>query len=163
MGIDGMINDNNSWLSNKIFGDEKMKCRRPVFPSTVLSLLLAFLLSPLTAAAANQLVEVYHHQDMEGKARLELNISEPVPASIIISLNLPPQFAILEAAPPVKKHSKKDNEVKWLLKDLQPGRHQITYRLSSPLPPEQFECIVQYRDPRTGEMVSRKISSDSAP
>jgi len=139
-----------------------MKCSLPVLSSTVLSLLLGFLLFVLPAAA-NQLVEVYHHQDKEGKARLELNISEPVPASIIISLNLPPQFDVLDSTPPVKKHSKKDNEVKWLLKDLQPGRHVITYLLSSPLPPEQFECIVQYRDPRTGQMISQQINPNSAP
>ena len=120
-------------------------------------LVISLLLLSQTNASADELITATQPMQENGGVILQLAVSEPPPASIIVSLSLLPPVEILNASPAAKKYNAEKNKAKWLLKDLKPGSYAIHYQLSMPVSPAQVDCAVQYRDPRNGEMISKKV------
>ena len=110
------------------------------------------------AAAADPLVTAHYSQQRANAGMLQLAIAAPAPSPVIVSLNLPEGSDIVSASPGFKKRSKKNRQVKWLLKDVRPGSTTISFELSGPLSFSQLNCIVQYMDPAQGRMVTLKVT-----
>jgi len=127
-----------------------------IYPfSFLLAVILLFITQ--TGVASAESVTATHVIQGEGNVMLQLAVSDPPPASIIISLHLTPPVEILHANPPFTKYDSQKNEAKWLLKDVKAGTHEISYRLSPPFSSDQVDCDIRYRDPRTGAMITQKV------
>lgn len=89
---------------------------------------------------------------------LQLTIAAPAPSSVIVSLTLPEGYDIVAANPEFKKRSKRSREIKWLLKEVSPGKRTITFELSGPFSFAQLHCLVQYMPPGNGKMITIRAS-----
>lgn len=109
------------------------------------------------SAGAAPLVSVRYIPQKATAGRLELTVGSPAPSSVIVSLALPPGYDMLAANPGLKKRSKKSREIKWLLKEVVPGKRSISFELSAPFSFSQLHCIVQYMEPGDGKMITLRV------
>jgi hypothetical protein len=110
------------------------------------------------SAGAVPLVSAHYTQQDASAGRLQLNIAAPAPSSVIVSLTLPEGSDILSASPDFKKRSKRPQEIKWLLKEVAPGKRTISFKLSAPFSFSQLHCIVQYMEPGDGKMITLQVT-----
>jgi hypothetical protein len=110
------------------------------------------------AVGAAPLVSAHYTQQNASAGMLQLKIAAPAPSSVIVSLTLPVGSDILSASPDFKKRSKRPQEIKWLLKDVTPGKRTISFKLSAPFSFSQLHCIVQYMEPGDGKMITLQVT-----
>ena len=111
---------------------------------------------PVASAAAN--VQGRYLEKKGAKIRIELTVSSPAPALIIVLQNLPGGVQVIEAAPESKLADPGRGQVKWLLSGLAAGRHQLELQLDRPAAAQAGSGEIRYRDPVDGKMVSVPIS-----
>lgn len=112
---------------------------------------------PASAGAA-PLVSASYTQQKPTAGTIQLAITAPAPSSVIVSLTLPEGSDIVSASPGFKKRSRKAREIKWLLKDVAPGKRTISFELSAPFSFSRLHCIVQYMKPGNGKMITQRVT-----
>lgn len=112
-----------------------------------------FGISSPTFSHASQLVECRYLKVQGQEIQVEVNISSPPPATVIIIQNLPADVSITHSSPPVKKFNRKQGEAKWLLKGIKPGTTKIAMHLDRPISPPEISGEIRYKDPVTGGMI----------
>ncbi len=88
---------------------------------------------------------------------LELTISAPPPATIIVKQKLPAGVTIIKSQPPIKSYNKKHRVAKWLLNNVRPGRLRISFTLSRVVRRDKITAEIRCIDPATGTMITMAI------
>lgn len=117
----------------------------------------AWCLAHAGSAGAAPLVAARYAPRNANAGVLQLTIAAPAPSMIIVSLTLPQGYDILGARPTFKKRSRKSRQIKWLLKEVTPGKRAISFQLSAPFSFSQLHCIVQYMEPGDEKMITLKV------
>lgn len=86
---------------------------------------------------------------------LNMQISSPAPANLIVEQNISPQNVIISSSPRAKKSSR--GKLKWLFRNTDHGQFSISIKLQSPLQ-GRINAVVRYRDPDSGNFIESQIS-----
>ena len=86
----------------------------------------------------------------------EVTVGKPAPASLIVEQSLSQKNKIKEASPQPQKISA-SGKVKWLVKNIKPGKKQFTIKLASPLQ-GSVKGVVRYRDPSSGKFLEMNVT-----
>jgi len=123
------------------------------------SLLFVVILSTLiicqTTVAAKSLVTGQYSSSSGKQIVLNLQISNPAPANLIVEQLVPPENVILSSSPRAQKSS--HGKLKWLFRNTSRGQFSISINLKSPLQ-GMVSAVVRYRDPISGNFVESHIS-----
>lgn len=122
-----------------------------------LLLLLALISLPLPAAAKEAVLGRYLSKGGQ-EIKIELEVSAPAPALVIIIQNLPSGVAVTGSSPEAKLAEPGQGLVKWLLSGLAPGKQLLQLKLDKAVEARALSGEIRYRDPATGNMVSWKIA-----
>ncbi len=87
-----------------------------------------------------------------------LKIRAPAPNTIIITLHLPANTAVVSARPAFAKAQPQHGEVNWLLSRVQPGNVKIWCKLNKNVKVSEIIASVRYKNPQTGKMEEDMIS-----
>lgn len=90
------------------------------------------------------------------KIVLALSVRSPAPSSLIVEQYISPGNSVISTSPPAKKVNKKNGKIKWLFRNISPGRLTITTLLQRPLK-GTVNTFVRYRDPATGQYIEKNI------
>lgn len=88
---------------------------------------------------------------------LEITIGSPTPGSLILIQHLPPGTAPASADPPYKKFNALKGEVRWLLRNVQPGSIIVQLKLGAPVKPDQVSAEIRCMDPTTGKPETTQV------
>ncbi len=122
-------------------------------PILVLSFFCLFPNQALCAQVSGDLKALSGH-----KIQIILDIKTPAPNTIIITLHLPADTAVVSAQPAIAKAQPRQGEVNWLLSHVQPGKLRILCRLNKEVKISELIASVRYKNPQTGKMEEDMIS-----
>ena len=132
-----------------IFKEKKAMVSRGTL---VLVLILSMLVWPLFAGAGELVSGRYH--DLGGnEIRVELTITSPAPASIILIQSLPRGVKVIASSPELKKYSPGKGQAKWLFRKVPAGKMAVTVTLDRSVDKGEISGEIRYRD-AAGKMVS---------
>lgn len=117
---------------------------------------LFFIILYLTAAsygfAGTQPVTANFSQKNGKNITVQLLVQKHITGSVIFTLSLPRGVNLLESDPPAGKYDRAERELKWLLRGLSPGSHEIKLHLSSDIPANHLNAEIRYLNPVTGKL-----------
>ena len=87
-----------------------------------------------------------------------LTIQSPPPVAFIVLQQIPDDVKILAASPAPSGFQQKGGTVKWLFKRPVAGSVILSLQLSRQVPESQLLGEISYRDPRSGALITKKIS-----
>ena len=87
-----------------------------------------------------------------------LTIQEPPPAAFIVQQQIPQGVKMTAADPAPSGLQQEGGVIKWLFKRPQPGSVILTLQLSKQVMESQLAGEISYRHPRSGALITRKIS-----
>lgn len=87
---------------------------------------------------------------------LEVSIKKPAPSSIIVEQTISPKNKIKNVSPKPQKIGGK-GKVKWLIKNVRPGRQRFTIKLAQPLS-GSVRGYIRYKDPASGKFSEMSIT-----
>ncbi len=109
-------------------------------------------------ALAEDLVSCRYLQSAGSEIVLEVEVLAPPPPTLIVVQHLPPGTPIGKASPRYKRYDRASGEAKWLLKGIRAGRLIMSLQLEQPLAAGAISGEIRYKDPRTGGMVTMRMS-----
>lgn len=109
-------------------------------------------------ALAKDLVSCRYRIATGTRIELELAIAKPPPATLIVTQTLPPEVAVIDSLPPVKKFSQKPGEAKWLILGIRSGITVIAMTLNKAVQAGQLGGEIVYTDPESGDMIRMPIT-----
>ena len=126
---------------------------------SAISVMIITVVTILAVAAprvfANQSVSARYLKSSGNEIIVELNVSSLPPPLIIIVQNLPPKTEIVHSAPKAEKYSPGKGVAKWLLKNIQSGKHLVSLELKDPIQ-AKVTGEIRYRD-NSSQMITIKI------
>lgn len=129
--------------------------RHPMFLAALAALLCWQVAAP---SLAKEPVSCRYLVANGNRIELEVTVSAPPPATLIITQSLPPDVSVVSTTPPVKKFSQRPGEAKWLIMGSGPGTTVIGMNLSKPVRANQIGGEMIYNDPATGAPVRMPIA-----
>lgn len=87
---------------------------------------------------------------------LQISVGKPAPSSIIVEQSISPTNTIKNATPQPQKIGG-NGKVKWLVKNIRPGKRQFTLKLSEPLK-GSVRGVIRYKDPASGKFFESAIT-----
>lgn len=118
------------------------------------SILLAISMYP-AGAVSQTLVSGRYASSSGNRIVLNLNISNPAPANLIVEQFLSADNSIVSTSPKTKKRS--GGKLKWLFRNTSPGRLTLAIQLQSSLK-GTIRGVVRYRDPVSGNFIETQIA-----
>ena len=109
------------------------------------------LLEPAACQAAPVSATVYLQNG--SKAVLEINLANPVPASLIAQIALPPTARIATTSPGGAKIERGSNSVKWLLKNPSAGTIYLSVTSADGFDQKSLSGVVLFRRQPDGSLV----------
>ncbi len=122
------------------------------------ALITLMLLAACTALASSLALAAAEPADARfvkckgGTIQIELDIRNPVPGSVILTLTLPKGTRLIAAEPPQNKYNQHGNQAKWLLRGLSPGRHHINIAVSNDIDEADVRAQIRYLNPANGRL-----------
>ncbi len=83
---------------------------------------------------------------------VSINADQPVPGSIIFTMQLPKGIILEKSEPQPGKYDSGKGEVKWLLRGLSPGNHEIKLRFSENVEGNALHAEIRYLNSSTGKL-----------
>ena len=120
--------------------------------------LLFLLFGPSYVAADDGLVSCRYLKASGNEIQLQINVSSPPPATIIVIQNIPAGSVIKNSTPEIKKLNSKKGIAKWLFRKIKAGSFLIKMSLDQPLKPGQLTGQIQYKNPKTGMTIKMDIA-----
>lgn len=114
---------------------------------------LCLFLLILHSAGRAEAVSARLFQDQPNSAVVEIVLTRPAPATVIVEVFLPPGLAITASSPNPAKIDRQKGSVRWLLKDTQPGTLQLKLVTNQPLRLADCTALIRFRQPGSGAMV----------
>ncbi len=121
-------------------------------------LVLLFLLDPEIGRAESGVAGRY----LAGggsDVRILLTIAKPAPKAFIVLQQIPEGVQVTSASSAPSGAPQDGTAVKWLFKRPLPGSTIVTLQLSRQVPESQLVGEISYRHPKSGVLVTRKISN----
>ena len=117
-------------------------------------ILLAILICP-SGAVSQGLVSGHYRSSSGNRIVLNLSISNPAPANLIVEQYLSADNSIVSTSPRAKKRS--GGKLKWLFRNISPGRLTLSIQLQSSLK-GTVRGVVRDRDPINGNFSETQIA-----
>jgi hypothetical protein len=122
---------------------------------------LLFLLFLPTHVTADKGIVTCRYLKASGNViKLQINVSTPPPATIIVIQKIPAGSTIKKSTPEIKKLNNKKRIAKWLFRKIKPGSFIIEMVLDHPVQPEQLTGQIRYKNPETGMTITMEIAPD---
>ncbi len=136
-----------------IFKEKKAMVSRGTL---VLVLIMSMFAWPLLAGAEELVSGRY--LDLGGnEVRVELTITSPAPASIILIQSLPRGVKVIASSPELKKYSPGKGQAKWLFRKVDAGKKIVSMTLERPVDKGEISGEIRYRD-AAGKMITVPLS-----
>lgn len=81
---------------------------------------------------------------------IELSLTPPAPATLIVEMKLPSGVEIVKSVPPVSKQTK--NTIKWLLKNIKDSSYTVQLETGAKLDLGASQVKIRYRNRDSGSM-----------
>ena len=130
------------------------------FREAILFLFTAFGIFLLFASQAHAIEPVsgQYRSTFGTIVQLDLRVSYPPPASIIIEQYFPVGLQVISSEPALRKINDTRGVAKWLLKGVEPGFYSFSLRFDRPVQSSIFHAIIRYRNPQRGSFVEYRIT-----
>ena len=130
--------------------------RKPIPPFSIIFIFAACisclsLLEPAACQAAPVSATIYLQDG--SKAVLEINLVNPVPASLIVQIALPPTARVVATSPGGAKIERGSNSVKWLLKNPSAGTIYLSVTSAGGFDQKSLSGVVLFRRQPDGSLV----------
>ena len=112
--------------------------------------LIFFFSTPFSAYA--EVVSARVYQEKGTTTFIEITLSKPAPATVIVEMRLPQGSRIMETSPKFSKQNKKNHSVKWLMKNVKTGSSTIKIVTQTDLDLGSSHVLVRYRDSNDGKL-----------
>lgn len=83
---------------------------------------------------------------------VQLMVHKHITGSVIFTLTLPQGVRLIQSDPPAGKYDSSGGQVKWLLRGLSPGSHDIRLHLSSSIHAVSLNAELRYLNPISGKL-----------
>lgn len=84
---------------------------------------------------------------------IEINLVHPAPTNLIVQLNLPTRTEVLKINPSPAKINRQKGFIKWLLKDVLPGRLLVEITTRQSLSLAEVSALIRFRKPGKDDLV----------
>lgn len=111
---------------------------------------IAPLYFPVLSCAETLTARLYQAEGF--RTFIEINLTSPAPPTLIVEMRLPPGSQILRSSPHFSKQNKKNNTVKWLLKNVKESSLTIELVTQSKLELGSTSAYVRYRSRDSGTL-----------
>ncbi len=122
--------------------------------SLIILLVCTLLVLPLSVLASS--VTGRYLKGSGTTITLQVSVGKPAPSSIIVEQSISPKNKIKNAKPKPQKIGS-NGKVKWLVKNIRPGKRQFTLKLSAPLQ-GSVRGVIRYKDPASGKFLESAIA-----
>lgn len=92
-------------------------------------------------------------QDQPNTAIVEISLSRPAPANLIVEVFLPRGLTVTAGQPKPAKIERKKGSVRWLLKDTGPGTVHLRLVANRSVRLSECTALVRYRQPGSGTLI----------
>ncbi len=113
--------------------------------------LLLVMLQGSNASASN--VSARLVQTQANSAVVEIALSGPAPSNLIVDVYLPRNTPVVGTNPAPAKIDGKKGNIRWLIKDTQPGTISVHFTTGRPFSRADSSAVIRYRLPGSGTMV----------
>ncbi len=96
-------------------------------------------------------------QTDEKSVTINLEISRPAPATAIMTVDIPKGINIIDSKPKFSRFIQEKNQAQWLLKDIKPGKTEITIRFDKKISVKDLKALIRYKDVAGGKMVELPV------
>ena len=96
-------------------------------------------------------------QTDEKSVTINLEISRPAPATAIVTVDIPQGTNITDSKPKFSRFIQEKNQAQWLLKDIKPGKTEITIRFDKKISVKDLKALIRYKDVAGGKMVELPV------
>ena len=86
-----------------------------------------------------------------------LDISSTAPATLIVELVLPNGNRIVHTSPNASKRNKKQNSVKWLLKNTSAGEMEFLFQTDKSFTPSDCSVTLRYKDRASNKLTEQRV------
>lgn len=76
---------------------------------------------------------------------IDINVSSPPPASIILVQHFPAGTTMVSAQPGASNYNPRRNVAKWLLRNLRPGKSTVTVTLDRSVSPGEVSAEIRFK------------------
>lgn len=111
---------------------------------------------PLLSYAETVTARLY--QTGETMTFIDINLTPPAPPTLIVEMKLPSGSKIIKTMPPFSKQNKKNNTIKWLLKNVKDTSFTIQLVTQAKLDLGSTTAHIRYRNRETGSL--KEIQAD---
>jgi len=122
-------------------------------PYTIFCSALFALVCLLATAGQAAAVSAHLFQDQPNTAVVEISLSRPAPANLIVEVFLPRGLTVTAGQPKPAKIDQKKGSVRWLLKDPGPGTVQLRLVADRAVPLPDCTALIRYRQPGSGTLI----------
>ncbi len=92
------------------------------------------------------------YQSDDSLTFIEINLTSPAPPTLIVEMRIPPGSQILRTSPQFSKQNKKNNTIKWLLKNVKESSFTIQLVTQSKLDLGSTSVHIRYRSRESGSL-----------
>ncbi len=92
------------------------------------------------------------YQSDDSLTFIEINLTSPAPPTLIVEMRIPPGSQILTTSPQFSKQNKKNNTIKWLLKNVKESSFTIQLVTQSKLDLGSTSVHIRYRSRESGSL-----------
>ena len=92
------------------------------------------------------------YQSDDSMTFIEINLTSPAPPTLIVEMRIPPGSQILRTSPQFSKQNKKNNTIKWLLKNVKESSFTIQLVTQSKLDLGSTSVHIRYRSRESGSL-----------
>lgn len=92
------------------------------------------------------------YQTDDSMTFIEINLTSPAPPTLIVEMRLPPGSQIVRTSPQFSKQNKKNNTIKWLLKNVKDSSLTIQLVTRSKLDLGSTSVHIRYRSRNSGSL-----------
>lgn len=112
--------------------------------------IIAPLSFPLLSFAETVTARLY--QTAETKTFIDIKLTPPAPPTLIVEMKLPSGSNVIKTMPPFSKQNKKNNTIKWLLKNVKDTSFSIQLITQAKLDLGSTTVHIRYRNRDTGSL-----------
>jgi len=120
-------------------------------PLIIIFLVPVFFFSTVLSAHA-AVVSARVYQENGTTTFIEIKLSKPAPATLIVEMRMPQGSRIIETSPKFSKQNKKNHSVKWLVKNVKTGASTIKIVTQADLDLGSSHVLIRYRDSDDGKL-----------
>jgi len=88
---------------------------------------------------------------------LEISVASSAPVNLIVIQKVPPGSGVVMADPAFKKYNRKKGAMRWLLRNVSSGRHQVRFELKQPVSPDSVRAEIRCKNPVNRQLMTIRV------